>query len=162
MNYILSITTSIILVFIFQEIIKFIIKFIHDDVGYKLTKIKNRKKGYRNKELLKSIDSYISYENIRNNMKYLTSIVSYFESLFIVFIMVFLFSDLYFSIEKIFIFVQIIGGYLGIKTIGSFGQWNDLYLGRTNFYLFLIGSIINIIFSLLIGVLVITVSNICL
>ncbi|MCL5960387.1 MAG: hypothetical protein M1358_13950 [Chloroflexi bacterium] len=41
--------------------------------------------------------------------------------------------------------------WVGVKTLGNYGQWSGAVLGRACFYTFLVGTFINIVFAILLG-----------
>lgn len=139
------------LVYVLQEFNKFILALYVTRIEKVLQQIEKNLRN-KDKDLLDSIESFKKHELKKSKMKFLTSTISYLESFFIFTVTILLFYNLDFYTERIFMLLQVIGGYVGIKTIGSFGQWNDKYLGRTSFYLFLLGTIINIILSVAIGI----------
>lgn len=53
--------------------------------------------------------------------------------------------------EIIIALVKVSGGWLALKIFGSYHQWSGAVLGRAYFYVFLMGSIINIFFSVIMG-----------
>ncbi len=55
--------------------------------------------------------------------------------------------------------LTIIGAWLGIKVIGNYQQWSDPILGRAVFYVFLIGTLVNIFAGIILGILSIILSN---
>jgi len=58
------------------------------------------------------------------------------------------------SIELNIIFLilaKYAGGWIAIKMIGNYYKWSLFIIGRTSFYIFLIGSILNISLSIALG-----------
>ncbi len=45
-----------------------------------------------------------------------------------------------------------IGAWLTLKVIGNYKQWSDAILGRAIFYVFLLGTMINLILGILVGI----------
>lgn len=48
--------------------------------------------------------------------------------------------------------VKLVGGWLAIKVIGNYKQWEGSFLGRAIFYNFILGTFINIILGILMGI----------
>jgi len=44
-----------------------------------------------------------------------------------------------------------LGAWLAIKTVGSYQNWGDPRLGRATYYRFLIGTLLNIVFGIVLG-----------
>ena len=135
-----------------QGLIRSILDVLHSSVKLKIYELKKSKKLQLTKDDGDLLQIYENHEEIRKNMSFLTKIISYMESVIIFTATIYIFSDLYITLEKTMHLLAIVAGWLTIKTIGSFGQWSDKYLGRTNFYLFLIGTAMNIILSIIIGI----------
>ncbi len=102
-------------------------------------------------KLNQSITSFSFSKEVSDKTNFLTCLVSFIEALFYFGLTILFFKEFNFSTENIIHFLQIIGGWLGIKTLGNFGQWADEHLGRASFYLYLIGSLLNLLFSFFIG-----------
>jgi len=83
---------------------------------------------------------------------YLTRVIGYFELILFtgLTILLFRFADGDVS-EKAKGFAILAGGWIALKIFGAYKQWSGAVLGRTYFYNFLIGSIINILLAAVLG-----------
>lgn len=136
-----------------KEEYKDLITFRNKAVGHLNKKTENSLESIRcsDEKLNQSITSFSFSKEVSDKTNFLTCLVSFIEALFYFGLTILFFKEFNFSTENIIHFLQIIGGWLGIKTLGNFGQWADEHLGRASFYLYLIGSLLNLVFSTSIG-----------
>lgn len=98
----------------------------------------------------KRIGDIDSLNFIREKLWYLTKFVSYFESIFVA-------SVAYLSIihkglfEGMVMTLYVIAAWMAIKVFGNYGQWADSVVGRVYYYIFIIGSILNISIAVIVG-----------
>jgi len=126
--------------------------------GSLLNKIKSTLKELVKKEELKpnSLDDDLSnlkiIEEKKKSLSFITIIIGIIE--FIIFCLISIFiilKNLNNFLDMPVPFVQVLGGWLAIKTIGNYNQWSSPILGRAYFYTFFIGTMVNIIFATILG-----------
>lgn len=106
----------------------------------------NKKGGtYKIEEIEKETNSFFLIQHKKIRLGFITRIVGYFE---IVLFSVFTYVLVCLSEEflPILNFLAVaVSGWLAIKIFGSYQQWSGAIFGRATFYVFLIGSLMNII-----------------
>ena len=107
-----------------------------------------------NEKFAKSSSFQIEVQNFellhikKEYLGFITKIIGYFESIFFIILTVITFQ--YSTLNYSFIF-SVAGVWIGLKIFGSYQQWSGVVLGRATFYIFLIGSILNIMGSIMLG-----------
>ncbi len=98
------------------------------------------------------IGNFLLLEKKKEELGIITCIIGWLEILLFVFLTIALVKiDNILFVEKFKILSTIIMGWIALKIFGNYYQWSGTILGRSTFYIFLIGTIINILGAILIG-----------
>ena len=87
---------------------------------------------------------------VRKRLRYITKIISYFETVFIMVVSLLFFKNKG-LVEAVMPILTVVAGWMAIKIIGNYSQWSDYTIGRASYYVFLIGSFLNIFIAILCG-----------
>lgn len=96
-------------------------------------------------------DSFNAVKIVRQGTGLITKIIGIFENAFFATLMILALSYPQLDFKDV---VLITGGWIGLKVVGNYENWSDSVIGRSAFYIFLIGSLFNIMCSFLLGLLV--------
>jgi small-conductance mechanosensitive channel len=90
----------------------------------------------------------------KEKLGFITKIIGVIEIALFAFLVILLIKKYnnQFSNGLIFDYVKLFGGWIAIKTLGNYGQWSGAVLGRACFYVFLLGTLLNVFFGLLLGI----------
>ena len=149
-------------VFVWQKIAAF---FLTSMINYVERGMKEVQAGVDISTRPKLEEEIKNFELIKEKKKYLsllTSIIGCFELVFFGCTV----ASLYFLdgapetlFGKIQVFILVISGWFVIKVVGNYQQWSGAVFGRATFYVFLIGSFINILGAVAVGLLIISILN---
>ena len=118
---------------------------VYDWFGDQVNKLKSELIGDRAKEEIENLDNI---KIKRGKLGRITQAIGYFE--FIFFAAFVLLAILFLRESFVNMFFQLIpiaGGWIALKVFGSYQQWSGAVFGRASFYIFLLGSILNIILA---------------
>ena len=124
--------------FIFGELMHCVYEWFHGEV----IELKNILKGLRVGE---EVEDFENIKTKRGKLGIITKVVGYFEFIFfgILVLMMTLFFRESFT-EAVFQLLPIMGGWIALKVFGNYHQWSGAVFGRASFYIFLLGSVLNI------------------
>lgn len=104
------------------------------------------------KSISQEIENLKIFEDKRVKLSFITKIISITE--FIVFATSVIILVIHHKNDYYQVFLDVskfLGVWLAIKTLGSYGQWSAIIFGRASFYTFLICTLINIFFAIILG-----------
>lgn len=135
-------------IYVLQEITSRVVRTLNKNVGHFIEAKKNETEFAENDDFKKEIQGFKLIQNKKDYLGFITKIIGYFEAIFFIVLTIIILK--YSPLNNTFI-VSVAGAWIGLKIFGSYQQWSGVVLGRTTFYIFLIGSIINIIGSIVLG-----------
>lgn len=147
-NYPLAVLI-IIAIYILQTITQSLVRSLNNSVEKLIKSHGSDEKGPKNAEFEREASSFMLFQTKKTHLRYITKIIGYFES----FLFVMVTTIILFRGENLGLVLTISGGWIALKIFGNYQQWSSVVLGRALFYIFLIGSLFNIILSILLGVL---------
>lgn len=127
---------------------------VNDSLKPLAKEAKKLSKLYKHKELINSFfQEKFDNELIRKKRRKLAGItiaIGIVENLFFIFLtLIFLqrsgFDSIFIEIPKYVV------GWIALKVFGNYQQWSGTIIGRSTFYIFLLGSIVSISLSVLLG-----------
>lgn len=157
--WIVSIAAFLVLIVLTQYIMGAIIRSLNACINRTalraLTKINNGDIKLRNKKnidcVTNTLDEHEISQHNKDGFRIIITTIGLIENLMFMTATVALFiakqPDL---AEKLF---KLGFAWIGIKTLGSYNLWTNSHYSRANFYVFLIGSVINIVISIGLGIL---------
>lgn len=139
-------------VYILQEITSRVVRVLNKSVEHFIEIKKNKKENVeeftKNDNFEKEIEGFELIQGKKEYLGFITKIIGYFEVTFFIVLTVII---LKYSPENYIYILSVAGAWIGLKIFGSYQQWSGVVLGRATFYIFLIGSIINIVGSIALG-----------
>lgn len=137
--------------FVVGKLVSFLFKKIIDSIN-SIEKGTKNKKWYKDSDFQKESANLFFIEDKKKHVGFITKIIGYIELVAFAGLMFLLFRLYNYNIQEVLIVsVKFIGGWLAIKTIGNYQQWSGGIFGRAYFYIFFIGSIMNIMLGIIIG-----------
>ena len=147
-NYPLAVLI-IVAVYVLQVAIQSLVHLLNNSVESFIKSQEDKEGNIKDIEFKKEADGFKLFQVKKIHLGYITKIIGYFESFFFIIVTaVILFNGL--GVEML---PTIAGGWIALKIFGNFQQWSGVVLGRATFYIFLIGSLVNIILSAGLGIL---------
>ena len=105
-----------------------------------------------NNELRKEVSNLRTVKDKKELLGFITIVISLIEVIIFSFLLIFLKKEYgQDTFEIVSSFSKFFGVWVVVKTIGNFGQWSGPNLGRASFYVFLIGTLLNIASAILLG-----------
>lgn len=156
MEIFLIIIISIAYILIIQLLVGRVVNNFYDKVAetaIELQKKKNTDEGrikYKESGIDKEADDIKMIKEKKKELGFITITVGIFEILGFGFLTVLLLGK-YIYAEVFIALFKYIGGWIAIKALGNYGQWSGAILGRACFYIFIIGTFLNIISAILLG-----------
>ncbi len=146
LNYSLLILV-VVVVYVLQKTTSVLVRILNDKVGQFIKSTKANEK-FEGAEFQKEVVGFELVQIKKDHLSFVTKIVGYFESAFFIVLTAIIYEH-----GRDYDFVlQVVGVWLGLKIFGSYQQWTGAVLGRALFYIFLIGSLFNILFSIGLGI----------
>jgi len=153
MIYFIIIFSFILLTFIIQSIVGFVVRELNEIV------INNARVYFQehkhNNKLRKELEvtGVLCKDDVTLRQNFITRIIGIIE--------LFIFSSFSYmliiskqGLEHCFVSITtVILGWIALKIFGNYQQWKGPYLGRASYYVFLIGSLLNILLSISLGML---------
>lgn len=101
-------------------------------------------------DLADTIDTFDLVEKTRTKIGLITNMIGIIEAvLFTGLTIILLFKgDWFITLQTLGVFA---GGWIGLKIVGNYKHWEHVVAGRASFYVFFIGSLLNIFLSIAIG-----------
>jgi len=93
-------------------------------------------------------------DKLKERLNFLTQIIGLIEFIIFGFLTIYLFNNEQIIFEKIKFFLIVFAGWFGLKAFGNYQQWGHEIFGRALFYNFLIGTLINIFFAVMFGLVI--------
>ena len=146
--------------FSLQYIILYIVSLIvtQEMVVSKITKHLNRKVFDVGRTLKYNTDdnkdnkkNLMNLADVRERLCFITKLISYFEAVLIMSLSYFIFLSDKPTVDAVMLILSAVAGWMAIKIIGNYSQWSDYAIGRSTYYVFLIGSILNILIAIIFG-----------
>jgi hypothetical protein len=152
----------ILFLIICQESIKKIVKSLNEkikkgipELESALEKLKNKEIDfkYTKSEFKKEKGTFYLLEEKKsiNDFHFLTKTIGWFEIFFFASTTIILLKYGKNFIDSFQFLMITAAGWIGLKIFGNYQQWSGKFLGRSVFYIFLIGSIVNILGAIGIG-----------
>jgi hypothetical protein len=138
-----------------QCLVKWIVEKLNNKIKSAIPEIrKKRGKNFSESKFDKEADEFGMILIKKKELHHITEIVSFIEVIVFSFLTIFLVK--HFSEEKEWLgiisgLVKFSAGWLALKVFGNYKQWSGAVLGRAYFYVFFIGSIANIVFTIIIS-----------
>ena len=105
-----------------------------------------------NKSISQEVENLKIFENQRVKLSFITKIISVTEFIVFATLVIILFVHYKNNYYQVFFDVsKFLGVWLAIKTLGSYGQWSAVIFGRASFYTFLLCTLINVFFAVILG-----------
>ncbi len=153
---------SITVFVVFNKGISFLLKYLYglvinkgDELFKEIDKDKNIA-AKKTDDVKDELDNLKILESKRQLAGFLTKMICFIEFALIAFTTCLAFVEI-FPREKRLLetftpIMFVIAGWLAIKIFGNYQQWSGIVFGRSTYYIFLTGTVLNIVLSILIGV----------
>lgn len=145
------ITVVIVFALVSQKITKSVVKWLFGKILKTAINLAETKNELHKKAVAKERPSLLAVAAKKKELGFITHIIGVAELIIFAILMVLLIHEELTFLELISSFLKFVGAWIGIKTLGSYNQWAGAIFGRACFYLFLIGTLLNIIFAVLMG-----------
>lgn len=104
-----------------------------------------------NQELLEEVRNFKKIRKAKDKFDLLRFIIGVLESAFFIFIAIIFLNKEGLGAGFFLIIAKAAGAWIALKIFGNYSQWKGMIMGRAHFYIFLIGSLLNILFSVIVG-----------
>jgi hypothetical protein len=131
-----------------QLFISFIVKRIFNQIVDVSQKLKDKNE-YKESDIRKEAANLDVVKAKKRKLGFITCIIGTGELLVFGSLVAILIENYQFNfLDKVGIFFKFLGVWVGIKTLGNYQQWAGAIFGRACFYLFIIGTLLNILFAI--------------